>query len=67
MCVMNMTLSSEKTKSYVTEANLTKALVALGFDKLRHMVCKTIEGKWTAVFIGASNILVAHKGFTVVG
>jgi hypothetical protein len=62
-----ITLSSEKTKSYASEKNLNTALTSLGFEKLRYLVCKTIEGKWTAVFIGADNIHVAHQGFTVVG
>jgi len=50
-------------RNYATEANLTKAIEAAGFSSLRHMVCKTVEGRWTAVFIGSDCNAVIFAGF----
>jgi hypothetical protein len=68
---MNRFVLSEKhVKSYATEANLDKALVKLGIDKLRHLLFRTDKGRYTAVFAlpaGGGFPLPLHHGFTVFG
>jgi|KBSSwiStaDraftv2_1062776.scaffolds.fasta_scaffold00022_216 hypothetical protein len=63
-------ISSKNVKSYATEANLTTALAKFTNLSVRHLVCKTIEDRWTAVFIcpggkGVNEIL--GTGFMMVG
>ena len=62
-------ISSKNVKSYATEANLITALAKFNFT-VRHLVCKTIEDRWTAVFIcsggkGVNEVL--GTGFMMVG
>lgn len=47
-------LNSPTLKSYATEKMLMKKLESYGladYDDLRYIVCRTAEGRWTAVFL----------------
>lgn len=61
-----------KAKSYATEANLNAALERLNIKDHFHLVCKTTEGRWTAIF-PQSNIeggylcLYSQYGFWTLG
>lgn len=44
--VMNI----DTAKSYATEENLRKGLERLHFAESRHVVVRTREGRWTAIF-----------------
>lgn len=49
---MNRRITIENAKSYSTEANLDKALARLHLtDVCRYVVCRTPDGRWTAVFL----------------
>ncbi len=73
-----MNLNIDNSRSYKTEANLVKALAAMGVDDTwRKIVVCNREGRFTAIFpLGANspcdqgiiNICgMAHRGFMVVG
>lgn len=60
------------TRSYATEENLMAALEKFGFTGHRMVICKTVEGRWTAVFpvsnIQDGNLMrYAHQGFMTIG
>jgi len=69
---MNIQMNLDECKSYATEENLNKALKKFGFDTHRHVVARTRDGRWTAIF-PQSNIqggylaLYACKGFFTLG
>ena len=62
----------ENSKSFATEANLTKALRKLGFDQYRYLVVLNRQHRFTAVFPlssvpnGAMTIF-AREGFYTLG
>ena len=43
-------MNIDNSKSYATEENLMKALAKIGADKLRPLVVRNREGRFTAVF-----------------
>lgn len=45
-------LDNKHVKSYATEAQLRKAMVKLGVDKMRYLLCRTPNGRWVAPVIG---------------
>lgn len=65
-------ITLDAAKSYATEANLHKGLARLGLDAYtstdgkgrehtcRYVVCRTPDGRWTAVFLVGE--LVMHCG-----
>lgn len=58
-------------KSYVSEENLVKALVKLGFDKHRYVIVKTLDDRFTAMFPASEcngfMSLFANHGFYTIG
>ena len=69
-----MNLNIDNSRSYKTEANLVKALEALGLDDTwRKIVVRNREGRFTAIFPVSQNLSnvnvcdMAHHGFMVVG
>ena len=70
-----LTINSDYTKTYKTEANLDKALEKLNLpDGLRYLCCCDENGRFTAVFVNTAHVEngvymshIAHKGFKVVG
>lgn len=64
-------MTIDTAKSYATEANLLAALEKLGLDKLRPLIVRNREGRWTAVFgyalSGCDNpFQIAHMGFPII-
>lgn len=49
---MNRILTLDNCKSYATEANLQKAMDKVGFvnEGDRAIICRTSEGRWTAIY-----------------
>lgn len=65
-----MGFGSKTTRTYSTEANLLNSDNYKKVQHLRHMVVRTPDGRWTAVFFGAeciSEVLHGGTGFTIVG
>ena len=69
-----MNINIDNSRSYKTEANLVKALSAIGVDDTwRKIVVCNREGRFTAIFPVAQNpgnvnvLGLAHRGFMVVG
>ncbi len=65
-------LDDRYTRSYATREGLETSDYYAEVSHLRHVVCRTPSGRWTAIFIGADAIgpvLLNRKGslFTVVG
>lgn len=55
-------------RHYATEEKLMHALEKANLLEVRHLVCKTIEDRWTAVFIGSNNLnRVMGSGFCLIG
>ena len=54
-------MNIDTSKSYATEANLMKALVKLGLDKMLPLVVCNRNGRYTAVF-GLHNSGLAKTG-----
>lgn len=50
MLANNGTIQLDGCRSYATEANLMKALEKFGFAEDRPLICRTRDGRWTAVF-----------------
>jgi hypothetical protein len=63
----NTTLSSDNVKSYATAERLEKALKDASIQHHRRLVCKTVEGRFTAVFIGATCINGDSRHITATG
>lgn len=53
-------------RSYATQLNLEQAIIRWGLQDLRHIICQTVEGKFTAVFL-EGGIQPGSKGFFTVG
>lgn len=69
-----MNINIDNSRSYKTEANLVKALEALGIDDTwRKIVVRNRAGRFTAIFPISQNDRnrnvcgLAHHGFMVVG
>jgi len=66
-------MNIDTAKSYATEANLTKALAKTGLDQYRHMVVRTRDGRFTAIFPASEAIrhgylgVFAQFGFHTIG
>lgn len=70
---MQIRFDSATVRSYATEENLQKALTKYGFQQARHIIVKTEDNRWTAIF-AASNFrdggyvgVFADKGFYTFG
>lgn len=61
MNVFQITLD-ENTRSYATKENLIKGIERFGIGHIRHIVCKTEDDRWTAIFI-VSAYLNKNGGF----
>ena len=59
----------DTAKSYTTEANLVKALDALGWAADDYMVVRNREGRFTAIFSHGmvKSVAPAHQGFKLFG
>lgn len=62
-----ITINEKYTKTYASIQNLDAALEKLNLLESRHVMVYTESGRVTAIFIGAENIDVIHRGFMVVG
>jgi hypothetical protein len=62
---------SKHTRSYATRINLDNSLAKLGLLQYQPLICRTPEGKWTAVFGYALSrhpnpASIARHGFMVI-
>jgi hypothetical protein len=48
---MKTKITLEDTRSYATEENLIKAIEKFGLTSIRHIISRTPDGRWTAVFL----------------
>lgn len=69
-----LTLHSAKNSTgqrcYKTQLNLEQALIRFNINDLPHVICKTVEGDFTALFVANSSnfsIEPARRGFMMVG
>lgn len=42
---------NDDVKSYKTKENLVKAIERYNLNRIRHVICKTENDRWTAVFL----------------
>jgi predicted Ser/Thr protein kinase len=57
------TLKPGKHPSYKSRRMLEDVIERKGFSDIRHMIVQTVDGRWTAVFMGEGANRVIFFGF----